>query len=73
MTLDNDNLALDYNSKTIISIPFRSIVNSQVNKNEIAIDLNQEEMKDNEDMLCEIRFFVPTNPNEKKELEEDDI
>ena len=59
-TTENE-LIFSHKSKLWFNMPMSSISNIQhiSNKNEIALEINQEDMNDDESALCELRLFVP--------------
>jgi structure-specific recognition protein 1 len=75
VTLDDKNLTLRHNKQNLLKIPMKKIVNSITQKNDIVIQLNTEENEqkytplkyNSDDMLCEIRFYVPPTSTEKTE------
>ncbi|CAD8183165.1 unnamed protein product [Paramecium pentaurelia] len=68
VSVDDKNLTLKYNSSNIIKLPLKKVVNSNTQKNDIVLQLTTEECGENDDMLCEVRFFIP--PQEQKVKQE---
>ena len=68
------NILFSHNSKQWFQIPLNNISNIQhiSNKNEIALEINQEEDTENEnETLCELRLFVPEQDLIKKKQNDD--
>lgn len=54
------SLVCNYHDAEIMSIPFKKIANTVIyNGNEIEIDLPLDNHNENDDILCEVRFFIP--------------
>ncbi|CAD8183346.1 unnamed protein product [Paramecium pentaurelia] len=62
--IDDKNLSLSHLSQNVIKFPLKRITNSNIQKNDIVLQLSTEECAENEDMLCEVRFYIP--PKEQK-------
>ncbi|EGR30466.1 structure-specific recognition, putative [Ichthyophthirius multifiliis] len=70
LQFDEDNMVLNYKQKRLCKLPLNKIQNSTVNKNDIVIDLNTLDIKEDEDVLCEMRLYVPfQQENQSKEQE----
>ena len=74
-TTENE-LIFTHKSKLWFDIPMSSISNIQhiSNKNEIALEVNQEDINEEESALCELRLFVPEQDvrNKKSKNEENE-
>ncbi|CAD8098935.1 unnamed protein product [Paramecium sonneborni] len=77
INIDEKNLSLSHLSYNVIKFPLKRIVNSNIQKNDIVLQLNTEECAENEDMLCEVRFYIPPKEQKgekkKQESNEDDL
>ncbi|CAD8098549.1 unnamed protein product [Paramecium sonneborni] len=73
--IDDKNLSMKYNSTNIIKLPLKKVVNSNTQKNDIVLQLTTDDCGENDDMLCEVRFFIPPQEQkgkfEKKKQDED--
>ena len=73
-TTENE-LIFTHKSKLWFEIPMNSISNIQhiYNKNEIALEINQDDINDDDDSnLCELRLFIPDQENKNKKNKNSD-
>jgi len=68
--IENKVLQFDQRGKTVFTLPLSKLVNSTLNKQDIVLELANENTKDNECCLQEIRFFVPDAEQELDEGEQ---
>ncbi|CAD8068951.1 unnamed protein product [Paramecium primaurelia] len=64
VSIDDKNLCIKYNQSNIIKLPLKKVVNSNTQKNDIVLQLSTDDYGENDDMLCEVRFYIP--PQEQK-------
>lgn len=72
LDLEENNVKFSDSEKQIFKIPFSKIQNSMINKQDITLELNTDDLAENEDMLSEIRFYLPPKQQEKKSDEEEE-
>lgn len=61
-----DAFVTTWNDKTLLSIPLNKVGTSTVvNKHDVAIELQTDEI-DNDDTLCELRFYIPPKTDNKE-------
>lgn len=53
-----------------MKVPLSKVNNATVNKNDIVMELKTEDLNDDEDLICEMRFYIP--PQAEKEKNDDD-
>ena len=71
--VNDEYLVAQYSEdKELFKIPIKKITNSTIiNRHDIILDLNNDELKDGDDMLCEIRLYVQPTNADQKDNEED--
>jgi len=73
--LEQNNLSFQVNErgtvKNLFKLPLKKISNSTVNKNEVIVEVNADDMSGDEDMLCEVRLFVEPGKAEPRATEEE--
>jgi structure-specific recognition protein 1 len=63
-----DHLVAMKDNKTVLQIPLNKIGNcSVVNKQDVALELQTDEIGFEEDVLCEMRFYLPSKTDNKEE------
>ncbi|CAD8167448.1 unnamed protein product [Paramecium pentaurelia] len=70
-SVDDKYLTLKYNLINLIKLPLKKVVNSSTQKNDIVLQMTTDDCGEFDDMLCEVRFFIP--PQEQKIKQEKKI
>ena len=73
LTTTENELIFTHKSKFWFQMPMNAISNIQhiTNKNEIALEINQEDIND-DSALCELRLFIPEQENKNKKNKNSD-
>jgi structure-specific recognition protein 1 len=67
-TFTKDHLVAMKDNKTVLQIPLNKIGNcSVVNKQDVALELQTDEIGFEEDVLCEMRFYLPSKTDNKED------
>lgn len=72
--LEDKSLSFNVGNKPCIGIPFTNIANANLNKDEVTIELHQDESAKEaarNDMVCELRFYIPNTTAPKGDADEE--